>query len=127
MLFRSVNTIQDKWPDEFLGLLAAGMRIGQFTRFTCFLENHLIGDPTFHFTNNAGLDMDINQALVAQEGNVTFWKKQLNSPMADMQAMALRQLSMANYSGLVELLIEQGVGHAADPVVGAASALQARA
>lgn len=24
--------------------------------------------------------------------------------MADMQAMALRQLSMANYSGLVELL-----------------------
>lgn len=48
--------------------------------------------------------MDINQALVAQEGNVTFWKKQLNSPMADMQAMALRQLSMANYSGLVELL-----------------------
>ena len=60
--------------------------IGQFTRFTCFLENHLIGDPTFHFTNNAGLDMDINQALVAQEGNVTFWKKQLNSPMADMQA-----------------------------------------
>ena len=100
----TVNTIQDKWPDEFLGLLAAGMRIGQFTRFTCFLENHLIGDPTFHFTNNAGLDMDINQALVVQEGNVTFWKKQLNSPMADMQAMALRQLSMANYSGLVELL-----------------------
>ena len=48
--------------------------------------------------------MDINQALVVQEGNVTFWKKQLNSPMADMQAMALRQLSMANYSGLVELL-----------------------
>lgn len=100
----TVNTIQDKWPDEFLGLLAAGMRIGQFTRFTCFLENHLIGDPTFHFTNNAGLDMDINQALVVQEGNVTFWKKQLNSPMADMQAMTLRQLSMANYSGLVELL-----------------------
>ena len=26
--------------------------------------------------------------------------------MADMQAMALRQLSMANYSGLVELLKE---------------------
>jgi hypothetical protein len=80
------------------------MRIGQFTRFTCFLENHLIGDPTFHFINNSELDIDINQALVLQEGNVAFWKKQLNSPMADMQAMALRQLSMANYSGLVDLL-----------------------
>ena len=100
----TVNTIQDKWPDEFLGLLATGMRIGQFTRFTCFLENHLIGDPTFHFINNSELDIDINQALVLQEGNVAFWKKQLNSPMADMQAMALRPLSMANYSGLVDLL-----------------------
>ncbi|WP_181993153.1 HEAT repeat domain-containing protein [Bacteroides clarus] len=100
----TVNTIQDKWPDEFLGLLATGMRIGQFTRFTCFLENHLIGDPTFHFINNSELDIDINQALVLQEGNMAFWKKQLNSPMADMQAMALRQLSMANYSGLVDLL-----------------------
>ena len=100
----TVNTIQDKWPDEFLGLLATGMRIGQFTRFTCFLENHLIGDPTFHFINNSELDIDINQALVLQEGNVAFWKKQLNSPMADMQTMALRQLSMANYSGLVDLL-----------------------
>ena len=100
----TVNTIQDKWPDEFIGLLAAGMRIGQFTRFTCFLENHLIGDPTFHFTDNAGLDMDINSTLVLEEGNTVFWKKQLKSPMADMQAMALRQLSMADCKGLVDLL-----------------------
>lgn len=100
----TVNTVQDKWPDEFIGLLAAGMRIGQFIRFTCFLENHLIGDPTFHFTNNIVPDMDINKALVLEEGNTAFWKKQLNSPIADMQAMALRQLSMANYNGLVDLL-----------------------
>ncbi len=100
----TVNTIQDKWPDEFIGLLAAGMRIGQFTRFTCFLENHLIGDPTFHFTDNVGLDMDINLILVLEEGNTIFWKKQLKSPMADMQAMALRQLSMTDCKGLVDLL-----------------------
>ena len=24
----TVNTIQDKWPDEFIGLMAEGMRIG---------------------------------------------------------------------------------------------------
>lgn len=100
----TVNTIQDKWPDEFIGLLATGMRIGQFTRFTCFLENHLIGDPTFHFTDNTGLNMDINQTLVLKEGNIAFWKKQLNAPLADMQAMALRQLSMADYAGLADLL-----------------------
>lgn len=100
----TVNTIQDKWPDEFLGLMAEGMRIGQFTRFTCFLENHLAGDPTFHFVPNGSLDMDVNQAIVLQEGNIGFWKKQLTSPSADMQAMALRQLEMANYEDIVNLL-----------------------
>ena len=100
----TVNTIQDKWPDEFLGLMAEGMRIGQFTRFTCFLENHLIGDPTFHFVPNGALNMDVNQALVLKEGDVAFWKKQLSSPSADMQAMALRQLDMAGYNGMAELL-----------------------
>ena len=100
----TVNTIQDKWPDEFLGLMAAGMRIGQFTRFTCFLENHLIGDPTLHFANNSGVDFDVNQTLVLKEGDVNYWKKQLNHPLADMQAMALRQLSMADDNGLADLL-----------------------
>ncbi|MBQ8521194.1 MAG: HEAT repeat domain-containing protein [Bacteroides sp.] len=100
----TVNTIQDKWPDEFLGLMAEGMRIGQFTRFTCFLENHLAGDPTFHFVPNGALDSDINQAIVLQEGNIGFWKKQLASPSADMQAMALRQLEMAGYEDMVDLL-----------------------
>ena len=101
----TVNTIQDKWPDEFIGLMADGMRIGQFIRFTCFLENHLVGDPTFHFVPNGSLkDMNVNEAIVLKEGDVEFWKGQLNSPSADMQAMALRQLSMANYKGMVELL-----------------------
>ena len=100
----TVNTIQDKWPDEFLGLMAEGMRIGQFTRFTCFLENHLAGDPTFHFVPNGSLAMDVNQAIVLKEGDVNFWKKQLTSPSADMQAMALRQLEMADYKEIVPLL-----------------------
>ena len=100
----TVNTIQDKWPDEFLGLMAEGMRIGQFTRFTCFLENHLAGDPTFHFVPNGSLAMDVNQAIVLKEGDVNFWKKQLTSPSADMQAMALRQLEMSDYKEIVPLL-----------------------
>jgi len=100
----SVNSIQDKWPDEFIGLMSAGMRVGQFTRLTCFLENHLIGDPTFRFTPNVNPGFDINQALVLKEGDVAFWKKQLASPMADMQALALRKLSDADYRDIVPLL-----------------------
>ena len=102
----SVNSIQDKWPNEFLGLLASGMRIGQFTRLTCFLENHLIGDPTFRFKSNADAGMDINQALVLKANDIAFWKKQLRSPLADMQALALRMLSDADYKDIVPLLEE---------------------
>ena len=70
----SVNSIQDKWPNEFLGLLASGMRIGHFTRLTCFLENHLIGDPTLRFTPTTDAGFDINQALVLKKHDMAFWK-----------------------------------------------------
>ena len=102
----SVNSIQDKWPNEFLGLLASGMRIGHFTRLTCFLENHLIGDPTLRFTPTTDAGFDINQALVLKKHDIAFWKKQLNSPLADMQALALRELSDADYKDMVSLLEE---------------------
>lgn len=101
----TVNTIQDKWPDEMLGLLGAGMRIGQFNRLVCFLENHIMGDPTFHFANNI-LNFDINHAVVLKKGNINFWKKQLNNPLPDIQALALRELADADYPEIPTLLKE---------------------
>ncbi len=101
----TVNTIQDKWPDEFLGLLAAGMRIGQFNRLTCFLENHILGDPTFHFANNLLPDLDINQALVLHEGDTAFWRVQLSSgTLPDVCALALRELAKTNAADVPALL-----------------------
>jgi HEAT repeat protein len=99
-----VNSIQDKWPDELLGLMAAGMRIGHFNRMTCFLENHIMGDPTLRFTPNVDLKCNINEVLTLKRGDVAFWKKQLNSPVADMQSLALRQLADADYKDMVSLL-----------------------
>ena len=84
----TVNTIQDKWPDEFLGLLAAGMRV-----------------PTFHFANDALSGFDINRALVLEEGNAKFWKKQLaKAPLPDLQALALRELAKAGQADMPALL-----------------------
>ena len=100
----SVNSIQDKWPNEFLGLMATGMRIGHFARLTCFLENHLIGDPTLRFTPTENIGFDINQALILKANDTGFWKKQLDYPLADMQALALRKLSDADYKEIVPLL-----------------------
>lgn len=100
----SVNSIQDKWPDEFLGLLAAGMRVGHFNRLNCFLENHIMGDPTLRFANNTPLKIDINEVLTLKRGDVAFWKKQLSSPLPDMQALALRELSEAGCADFPTLL-----------------------
>ncbi len=102
----SVNSIQDKWPNEFIGLMGAGMRIGHFARLTCFLENHLIGDPTLNFAPIADAGFDINEALTLKTNDIAFWKKQLTSPVADVQALALRELSDANYKDMVSLLEE---------------------
>ena len=100
----SVNSIQDKWPNEFLGLMATGIRIGHFARLTCFLENHLIGDPTLRFTPTENIGFDINQALILKANDTGFWKKQIDYPLADMQALALRKLSDADYKEIVPLL-----------------------
>jgi hypothetical protein len=73
---------------------------------TCFLENHLIGDPTLNFAPIADAGFDINEALTLKTNDIAFWKKQLTSPVADVQALALRELSDANYKDMVALLEE---------------------
>lgn len=100
----TVNTIQDKWPDEFIGLLSTGLRVGHWGKYVHYLETHIIGDPTFRFANNSGTNIDINHALTVQLKDVGFWKKQLNSPNVDIQAIALRVLFDNNYSGISTLL-----------------------
>ena len=71
-----------------------------------FEETSQAGELTFRFTPNVDAGFDINQALVLKEGDVAFWKKQLDSPLVDMQALALRKLSDADYKDIVPLLKE---------------------
>ncbi|WP_298647101.1 HEAT repeat domain-containing protein [uncultured Proteiniphilum sp.] len=100
----TVNTIQDKWPDEFLGLLDHGLRIGQWGKYTHFLETHILGDPTFRFAKNATDDFDINDALTTHRNDNRFWRKALASPYVDIQAMALQMLYENNDPGISDLL-----------------------
>ncbi len=46
----TVNVLQDKWADQLVGLLALGERLGVWQKEFCWLESHLIGDPTFRFS-----------------------------------------------------------------------------
>ena len=67
----SVNALQDKWPDRYIGLLDCGVRIGQWGRHVHYLETHLIGDPTYRFINRALPGTDLNTALTAKASDNT--------------------------------------------------------
>lgn len=100
----TVNTIQDKWPDKFLGLLDHGLRIGQWGKYAHLLETHILGDPTFRFAKNRTGDFDINNALATYRNDNRFWKKALDNPDVDIQAMALEMLFENNDPGISDLL-----------------------
>ena len=67
----TVNVLQDKWPDEFLGLLAQGYPVGEINRLAPYLEMHVVGDPTFQFQKeNVSQSADLN-CLNIRHGNMT--------------------------------------------------------
>ena len=59
----SVNVLQDKWYDKYIGLLGLGMYAGYVNVFQHYLESHLIGDPTFSFVSPVADVPDINRWL----------------------------------------------------------------
>ncbi len=83
----SVNVLQDKWPDRFLGLLAEGMMVGYLAQHTTYLEWHVIGDPTFCFAPRQG-SADINTMMGTWSDSK--WLSVLDSKKSiDIQAMAI--------------------------------------
>lgn len=102
VLANSVNVLQEKWTDRYLGLVGLGMRVGRMAMENPYLEGHLIGDPTFHFAVPVSLGFDINEVLSTK--NAAWWKKQLNSSYPALQAMALRQLSDGGQMNSKQLL-----------------------
>lgn len=100
VLGNSVNVLQDKWHDRYVGLMALGMRAGRLSQYNTYLEGHFFGDPTFHF-DPIESTFDINEALA--NNSESFWKKQLKNSLPAVQAMALRKLvdSGKDYSDLL--------------------------
>lgn len=103
----SVNVIQDKWPDEFLGLLSMGMRVGTWHQQVMYLETHLIGDPTFRFApSRSDLPHELSRDVVLRGQDTAYWLSLLQSPSGDLQALALKMLKQAKYSGISDLLLQ---------------------
>lgn len=88
----SVNVLQDKWANRYIGAVGMGMRAGNLVKLNPYLESHFIGDPTFRFHSPVG-NVDVNVLLA---GNPVQWKEYLDSEYPALRAMALRQLADAN-------------------------------
>ncbi|MEI7421438.1 MAG: hypothetical protein WCK18_05060 [Prolixibacteraceae bacterium] len=102
----SVNSIQDRWPDEMAGLLGLGLRAGFWNIVNPTLETHLIGDPTFAFKSKDPT-LQLNDWRVQKKGDHAFWVKQLSSPYADVQALALHMLYLGEGKKVSNLLLDQ--------------------
>lgn len=102
----SVNSLQDKWPDRYLGLLACGVRLGTWARHTYYLESHLIGDPTLRF-EDAESCSGLNEALILYKSDDGYWLDMLKkTDLPDLQSIALRKLNANHYAHIADLLYE---------------------
>jgi len=88
----TVNTLQDTWTNELIGLLNAGVCFGNWAKGQLTLESHLFGDASFRFAN-AYPKLDLDKAMVTRRGDSKYWKKLLNHPNCDIRALAIKTLS----------------------------------
>lgn len=108
----TLNSIQDKHPNAYMGLLASGLRLGQWARYAQnFLGAHLLGDPTYRFANTATPDADINYALAVEAGNNEFWLDIIKNNKyacsgSDWIAMAVRKLADNKYENFEKLAMD---------------------
>lgn len=86
----TVNALQDKWPDEMLGLLMDGVRVGNWARQINTIETHLIGDPTYYFKSRQSIDY--NKVIAAADKNPGTWNTILNTGDEDLQCLAISNL-----------------------------------
>jgi hypothetical protein len=84
----SVNVLQDKWADEFLGIINYGGRIGEWHITKNLLESHLLGDPTYRFTPADNFNEEINFASKEE----IYWNKKLKSSNSVFRDLALYHL-----------------------------------
>lgn len=83
----SVNVLQDKWGDKFVGLMGLGAPVGVLVQYNSYLESHVVGDPTFTF-KSADKKYNVGKMLAGK----TNWEKELNSKYPDIQALAMLKL-----------------------------------
>lgn len=91
----TVNALQDKYALQLAGLLHEGVRVGIWNSQINSLEAHLLGDPTWRFTNTTNLS--VNSELISGWKNESFWLKRLKHSSQAQRSLALLRLFRLNY------------------------------
>lgn len=104
VLANSVGVLQDQWPDQMLGLLQYGTRIGNWFKQIAYLETHLFGDATYAFA--ASSSQDLNSPIVNATQNAAPWNKLLKVADPDIQALALKQITRLKGAAMSSVLKE---------------------
>lgn len=86
----SVNVLQDIWANRYLGLLDLGVSTGRRHLFISYLENHIIGDPTFSFKTSNNLEL--GEKIILEKDNLKLWKNLLNSKDSRLRALAVEMV-----------------------------------
>lgn len=92
----TVNVLQDKWEDELIGYLSIGERVGMWQKELCWLESHLIGDPTFRFAPHSGeeavMAAKLHKDLVFNASKAKVWKEYAGSDNSLLRAAGIVHL-----------------------------------
>lgn len=87
----SVNTLQDTWTNQLMGLLEMGVCVGNWAKGMMTLESHLIGDASYSFKGSEN-GKDLNLLLSANEVNAGVWKKMLKNSNSEVRSLAMKML-----------------------------------
>jgi hypothetical protein len=89
-----------------IGLLSLGMRVGEWNKMTCYLETHIIGDPTFRFTS-VDPSVEVQKLAATESDNDRVWLNLLDSKYPDVQALALRKLFENKYAKISDIVLDK--------------------
>ncbi|MDR0421456.1 MAG: hypothetical protein LBH72_00385 [Proteiniphilum sp.] len=88
----SVNTLQDIWPCQLMGLLDAGVSVGNWARELFTLESHLLGDPTYRYAGCRSDSDELNHATAHRRDDAGYWRRLLKDANPEVAALAVKML-----------------------------------
>lgn len=88
----SVNSLQDVWSYQLIGLLDLGVSVGNWAKELFTLESHLIGDPTYRYVSNRSDLNGLNDAIAYRRDDVRYWKGLLKDHNPEVEALAIKML-----------------------------------